>query len=198
MPKKQISALREIKKEECRRAILHAARDSFEAKGYYSATTSEIASAAHISAASLFNYFPSKLCLMEELENMKVHDFSKILESQSDHANSCLHNLMLIFDSYVEDLFIYPRLSFQISEFHAFGIFPNKENTKLRDSVYALIGEAVRHGELKSKTEPALIGSVFFSLGFSANVQGMAKDDCVRLFREFLCNCATDPCLIDE
>ncbi len=197
MPDKQVTALREAKKEECRRAILHAARDCFEAKGYYNATTNEIASAANISPASLFNYFPNKLCLIAEIENMKVHDFSKILQRQSDGADGCLRNLVLIFDSYMEDLFLYPRLSFQISEFHAFGVFPDKMNSEMRDTVFDLIDRAIHKGEFSCQADRELVGSVFFSLGFLAIIKGLEKEDCLRLFRQFLSHYAADPRSLD-
>ena len=41
-------SLREIKKQECRDAIVHAARDLFNEKGYHDTTMKEIAELAHI------------------------------------------------------------------------------------------------------------------------------------------------------
>jgi AcrR family transcriptional regulator len=56
--------LRERKKLQTQAAIREAALKLFLEKGYDSATTSEIARAADISMATLFNYFPSKESLL--------------------------------------------------------------------------------------------------------------------------------------
>jgi AcrR family transcriptional regulator len=56
--------LRERKKRQTRAAIRQLALKLFLEKGYDSTTTSEIARAADISIATLFNYFPSKESLL--------------------------------------------------------------------------------------------------------------------------------------
>lgn len=52
--------LRERKKLRTRRAILDAATELFEEKGYEQTTVSEIAAAADVATKTFFNYFPSK------------------------------------------------------------------------------------------------------------------------------------------
>jgi AcrR family transcriptional regulator len=56
--------LRERKKLQTRAAIRDAALKLFLEKGYDATTTSEIAHAASVSIATLFNYFPSKESLL--------------------------------------------------------------------------------------------------------------------------------------
>ncbi|MFI1916406.1 TetR/AcrR family transcriptional regulator [Nocardia sp. NPDC020380] len=54
------SALRDRKRERTRRAILEAAVDQFESRGYDATTVADIAAAAEVGTRTFFNYFASK------------------------------------------------------------------------------------------------------------------------------------------
>ncbi|MFD6356489.1 TetR/AcrR family transcriptional regulator [Nocardia tengchongensis] len=54
------SALRDRKRERTRRALLEAAVEQFESRGYEAATVAEIAAAAEVGTRTFFNYFASK------------------------------------------------------------------------------------------------------------------------------------------
>src|ERR1700734_3833970 len=65
------ASLRERKKRQTRAAILAAAGELFEARGYEHVTVAEIADAASISVKTLFTYFRSK----EDLAFADEHEF---------------------------------------------------------------------------------------------------------------------------
>jgi AcrR family transcriptional regulator len=66
--------LRERKKRQTRAAIRQAALKLFLKRGYDSTTTSEVARAADVSIATLFNYFPSKESLLgDDFEPVFIH-----------------------------------------------------------------------------------------------------------------------------
>ncbi|WP_246023167.1 TetR/AcrR family transcriptional regulator [Nocardia yunnanensis] len=54
------SALRDRKRERTRRALLEAAVDQFESRGYDATTVADIAAAAEVGTRTFFNYFASK------------------------------------------------------------------------------------------------------------------------------------------
>ncbi len=54
------SALRDRKRERTRRAILEAAAELFETRGYEDTTVADIAAAADVGTRTFFNYFASK------------------------------------------------------------------------------------------------------------------------------------------
>lgn len=68
------TGLRERKKSQTRTTIQNAALKLFLEKGYDSTTTIEIARAANVSIATLFNYFPTKESLLgDNFEPTFVH-----------------------------------------------------------------------------------------------------------------------------
>jgi AcrR family transcriptional regulator len=67
-PRRRLSA------EERRRAILDAAQDVFAVSGYHGSSIDEIAQAAGISKALIYEHFPSKKDLHVSLLDMHVHE----------------------------------------------------------------------------------------------------------------------------
>ncbi|MEV1176468.1 helix-turn-helix domain-containing protein [Nonomuraea sp. NPDC049784] len=58
--------LRERKKEQTRRRIAEVALRLFDERGYDAVTVNEIAEVAGVAKVTLFNYFPTKDCLVTE------------------------------------------------------------------------------------------------------------------------------------
>jgi AcrR family transcriptional regulator len=77
-------------KQATRQRILETAQELFARQGFESATTREIARAAQIGNATLFNYFPTKEalahCLIREAWEEAAEAFAAS-ESQSDQSN---------------------------------------------------------------------------------------------------------------
>lgn len=61
-----MAGLRERKKEQTRRRIAEVALRLFDERGYDAVTVNEIAEAAGVAKVTLFNYFPTKDCLVTE------------------------------------------------------------------------------------------------------------------------------------
>lgn len=77
-------ALRESKREATARSIKGAARRLFLAQGFEVTTMDQVAEAAGVSRASLFNYFPGKAALLDALGS----DLQSRLVRAVDHYRS--------------------------------------------------------------------------------------------------------------
>jgi AcrR family transcriptional regulator len=76
-----MSGLREQKREEQRTRILDAARDLFAARGPDEVTVAEVASAAGVARATVFNHFGSKHALVEALTEDVLGGYQAILRN---------------------------------------------------------------------------------------------------------------------
>jgi AcrR family transcriptional regulator len=77
------SGLRERKKEQTRQLIADTARELFAKRGFDAVTVAEIARAAEVSEATVFNYFPTK----EDLVYRRLESFeAELLGAVRDRA----------------------------------------------------------------------------------------------------------------
>jgi AcrR family transcriptional regulator len=76
-----------LRAEERREAILSAARRVFGGAGYHEATTKDIAAAAGVSEALLYQHFPGKRQLFEELINTATGDLERRLQAARQAAD---------------------------------------------------------------------------------------------------------------
>ncbi|MFK0033701.1 TetR/AcrR family transcriptional regulator [Pseudomonas monteilii] len=79
-----VSGLRELQKEQRRRAITRAAMDLFTRQGYQQTTIEQIARTANVSAPTVFNYFGTKQEII--LEALKSADQGALLQIRQQVA----------------------------------------------------------------------------------------------------------------
>jgi AcrR family transcriptional regulator len=83
-PTQEPKPRRRLSAEERRRAILEAAQDVFAVSGYHGSSIDEIAQAAGISKALIYEHFPSKKDLHASLLDMHVHELLDRLAANAD------------------------------------------------------------------------------------------------------------------
>ena len=88
---------REMNKARTRAAIIKAARASFAAAGVNGATMDQIAEAADISRATLFNYFANKAAIIAALVEQLDTDFIALIESYHGQDRSTADRILGIF-----------------------------------------------------------------------------------------------------
>jgi len=86
-----------MNKARTRAAIMKAARASFAAAGVNGATMDQIAEAADVSRATLFNYFASKAAIIAALVEQLDTDFIALIESYRGQHQSTADRVLGIF-----------------------------------------------------------------------------------------------------
>lgn len=102
---------RERKKRETRERILLAATDLFRRRGFEATTVEEIAEAADISRATLFNYFPHKAALVSELGDALFANFQRGVEAARALPLSTPERLLELFRGSAQRLLANPSYS---------------------------------------------------------------------------------------
>jgi len=82
VPKVEVLALRERKKDQTRDALARSAIALFQAKGYEATTVAEIARAANVSRRTFFRYFPTKDALLFVDNSDHLERFREILDTR--------------------------------------------------------------------------------------------------------------------
>jgi AcrR family transcriptional regulator len=95
-----VTGLRELKKQQTRTAIVAEAGRLFASRGYQATTMGEIASAAGVSPATLYNYFGTKntvlLAHMESTVGKMIEAGSVILNEPPDDLLDAVQSLIAI------------------------------------------------------------------------------------------------------
>ena len=86
MSQEPATGLRQRNKQDTRRRILAAARGCLGAAGFEAVTMDEIAAAAEVSRATLFNYFPSKVSILTALSLQFDEQMVRLAEQQRARA----------------------------------------------------------------------------------------------------------------
>jgi AcrR family transcriptional regulator len=88
---------RERKKQVTRRRVLDVARGLFQTQGYYSTTVEQIAEAADVAVATVFNYFPSKESILSGLGAAVFDDVVAAAARPLEPAESARERLAEVF-----------------------------------------------------------------------------------------------------
>ncbi|ARS25812.1 TetR/AcrR family transcriptional regulator [Sphingomonas sp. KC8] len=88
---------REQNKRNMRHAILKAARAKFEHAGIADTTMDEIAVAADVSRATLYNYFPSRSDIVAALVERMDDDFIALIYRHCDQPGSTAERIVALF-----------------------------------------------------------------------------------------------------
>jgi AcrR family transcriptional regulator len=90
-----------------RQAILAAAKSAFGAHGYHATTTRDIAAAARVSEALLYQHFDGKRQLFEAVVHTAAGDLERRIEAATEGADPLSHALEAFFDFVEEEAALY-------------------------------------------------------------------------------------------
>lgn len=144
------------KKRETRERILKVASTSFNEIGFEATTVEAIAENADISRPTLFNYFPSKMAILQALLPEVDHHFAAAV-SRSDRDTASIGDQMQQFFAYVTSMTQKtPQLtrSMLMQALRAYedpqGSLVHHRFPKTREAFIALLEDASQRGEIRS------------------------------------------------
>jgi AcrR family transcriptional regulator len=163
-----MSATREQKKQQTRRAIEKAAIDLFSRKGFDATSMDDIASAAGVGKATIYGYFPAKDDIfLHYCDDRLVTAFNQFKEQHSEEI------------TFVEYLVAFFMIKFaSITENREFGrlllremLFPREATDKVRehnqryfDILEGVFSVAEKRGEIALDLDHFMLSGHFFSL----------------------------------
>jgi len=152
---------RELNKIQCRNRILKMSRRLFTAKGYEDTTMEDIAEAAEVSKATLYNYFSSKENLLLGIAEAALDEIRQLIDTDLREEPDSLEKLRRVMETLVTDSIRYITLSRRILYSN---LSPDSElhvtRLELMEILKQLVGEAQEQGRLRRDlTSEALVES---------------------------------------
>lgn len=105
---------RELNKIQCRNRILKMSRRLFTAKGYEDTTIEDIAEAAEVSKATLYNYFSSKENLLLGIAEAALDEIRQLIDTDLREEPDSLEKLRRVMETLIADSIRYITLSRRI------------------------------------------------------------------------------------
>lgn len=165
---------RERKKRDQKYAIIRAAQDIIEAKGYVAASVNEIAEAADIAYGTFFNYFPTKedmLLFIEQVEYEDLHEIISIRFADVDTVSAVLEGVFL---EWCNDSFRYRNTSIQLDA-AIIRVYPPNYVGKIHRLLVSVLQEGVRRGEFRADLDCELAAYMLEAIRYVAVRSGQAS-----------------------
>lgn len=141
---------RELNKLQCRDRILRMSRRLFTAKGYEDTTMEDIAEAAEVSKATLYNYFSSKESLLTGIADAALEEVRLLIGADPSGEPDSLLKLRQVLGMLALDSVRYISLTRRILYLNA---FPESELYRTRQDIRQileqLVTEAREQGSLR-------------------------------------------------
>lgn len=159
---------RERKKQNCKYAIIHAAQDNFEKKGIEGTSINDITTAADISYATFFNYFPSKENLLVTIYAEETIDLKEFVAVKLKNETSAIRKLSELFCEWLKDGMNYKRTSLRVHEVVCLGVGLDNLDDSIQGLFLDFLKEGQDSGEIRTDV-PALymalsLEGLYFSL----------------------------------
>jgi len=175
-------SLRERKKRETERRLLHAGRELFQTQGYDETSIEAIAEAADVSRATFFNYFTSKEALLTAIAAEEVRSLRRLLDEDLASVASPVERARRVMELLINDTVPYLHITrlvlVQVLRSPQDVPSPIQEMERL---LAELAAEAQQRGEIRSGPAPqhvarALIG-IYLAAFFGWVAEGHNRQD---------------------
>lgn len=156
---------RELNKIQCRNRILKMSRRLFTAKGYENTTMGDVAEAAEVSKATLYNYFTSKESLLLGIAEAALEEIRQLIREELCGEPDSLEKLRRVMETLVTDSVRYVTLTRRIFYLN---VSPDNElhgaRTELLEILDQLVREAQDQGRLRRDLPARALVEVFLGV----------------------------------
>lgn len=135
---------RELNKLQCRNRILKTSRRLFTAKGYEDTTIEDIAEAAEVSKATLYNYFSSKEHLLQGIADAALEEIRQLIREDLRDEPDGLEKLRRVMETLAADSARYVALTRRIFYLN---VSPDSELHGARAELLEILGRLVREAQ---------------------------------------------------
>ena len=129
-----------MNKLQCRNRILKMSRRLFTAKGYENTTIEDVAEAAEISKATLYNYFSSKEDLLQGIADAALEEIRQMVLDGLREEPDGLAKIRCVMETLVADSARYITLTRRI---FFLNVSPDSELHEARAELLEILGEAL-------------------------------------------------------
>lgn len=144
--------LRERAREAARAAIVRAAQAQFSLHGYQATKMTDIAREAGVAAGTLYNYFPSKEAVFEEIVRVEGHAMLETLEARVSSTSDPVQALQVLIHELLRTIEENRQLYAILVQVHGSALCDPQTDSQraeiqLRDRFAALAGEVLQRAQ---------------------------------------------------
>lgn len=168
--------------EKRKQQLLEIGIDVFARRGIGRGGHADIAEIAHVSVATVFNYFPTREDLVEAILNEVEQHFTTFLERNIDLTLPVKHNLQTLSQQLIETVLNetqWIKIWFEWSTSTREDVWPLfvATHTKHQHNFRTLFANAIVQGELNDRHHPSNIAKLFHGICYSIFVQANRRPD---------------------
>ena len=168
---------RERKKQNCKYAILKAARELIVTQGA-DVLIEDIANRADISYPTFYNYFPTKACLFYAIYLEEIEDIQEFADIELPNESSAIRRIERLFDALMRDFLRFRYLDLYIAGEVANHTAENGGEEAISQMFLTAIRSGIASGELKEELDAERYARLILGIVLSASFYNCGEDDC--------------------
>jgi NADH dehydrogenase len=157
---------RERKKEETRQRLLEAGWRLFRDQGYDDTTVAEIAEAADVAKGTLFNYFPTKESLLDQIGLWRIDTLGDRLLEMQDAPESALGRIRLMMRAMTHEFTTDPSLARHMFLARVGAPMHRERAHRFGSLMHELVVQGQADGEIRDDVDAHLIARLLMTCWF--------------------------------
>jgi AcrR family transcriptional regulator len=162
----EIESRRERKKEETRQRLLEAGWKLFREHGYDDTTVAEIAEAADVAKGTLFNYFPTKESLLDQIGLWRIDLLGDRLLEVQDVPDSALSRIRLMMRAMTHEFTTDPSLARHMFLARVGAPTHRERAHRFGSLMHDLVVQGQASGEIRDDVDAHLIARLLMTCWF--------------------------------